>query len=219
MTTLHYRTLSDATGPDFEAYYAVYAASIPAHEQKPRAAMAALLPRADYLHLLQRDADGTPLGMATLYTAPGAGFALLEYLAVDGRIRSRGLGAALFGEGVQQALARQPEGAPLVLEVDALTGIPGPIEEQNVRRQAFYRRLGCRRLQGLRYILPLPSDGPPPPMDLWIFTPGTAHVSVPRDTVRAWLVAIYTQVYAQPSADPRIDEMLAPMPATISLEA
>ena len=43
---------------------------------------------------------------------------------------------------------------PMLLEVDAVAeGVRA--DDAAVRRQRFYRRMGCRRIDGLGYILPL----------------------------------------------------------------
>jgi hypothetical protein len=82
-----------------------------------------------------------------------------------------------------------------------------------IRRKTFYRRLGCRQLEGLGYILPLPGEGDPPLMDLLIYRDPAPDV-IATDAVRRWLEAIYAEVYDRNSDDPRVDSMLSSLQAS-----
>ena len=96
-----------------------------------------------------------------------------------------------------------------LVEADAVLGDPETIA---ARRQRFYRRLGCRKVADLHYLLPLRTHGVPPPMVLLALAPETV-TSIPAMTVERWLRVIYVQVYAQRPDDPRIPEMIASLPA------
>jgi hypothetical protein len=102
----------------------------------------------------------------------------------------------------------------LLVEVEAESG-DGAELEQRRRRQAFYRRLGCRRVTGLAYALPLRTAGVPPPMELMVHQ---AEGSIDRSTLEAALRSIYGRVYDQPADDPRVDRMLAGIPNPAPLD-
>ena len=85
-----------------------------------------------------------------------------------------------------------------------------PDRAVRARRIAFYRRLGCRRVDGLAFILPLPSPGPALLLDLMVA--GFAAAEVPHALLRRWLTEIYTGVYGCGADDPRIEAMLATTP-------
>ena len=155
------------------------------------------------------------LGLAVVYVPPSEDFCLLEYLAVDSAHRARAIGGRLFAHSAEQALGDRP-GAPLLVEVDA-EGPADPEQELRRRRQRFYLRHGCRRVLDCSYVLPLPGQGTPPPMDLWIYL-AEPQPRLRRETLAGWLRAIYQHVYQCSPDDPRIAEMLQPVPDPVRLE-
>ncbi|MFO0580291.1 MAG: hypothetical protein U1A78_40480 [Polyangia bacterium] len=217
---LEFSALTTEADPRFEAFYSIYAASIPVREQKPRAQVAALVASPRYKVWLAEarthaDAAAQVLGLSVVYVPPAEDFCLLEYLAVDSAHRARAIGGRLFLHSAEQVLPGRP-GVPMLVEVDA-EGPADPEQELRRRRQRFYRRLGCRRVRDCAYVLPLPGQGAPPPMDLWV------HLAEPqpilrRETLAGWLRGIYRHVYQCPPDDPRITEMLQPVPDPIRLE-
>lgn len=197
----------------------IYEASIPASERKPVEAIRAMARRPDY-RLPTAVSDGRILGFASVFAPPGESFALLEYLAVDAAARGAGVGSGLFraaveatGGGGAAAGARW-----MLLEVDADVSDDAADLHERRRRQAFYRRLGCRRVAGMAYELPLhTSGGPPPPMHLFVHgVPG--GVTPSRADLGHALRVIYPQVYGQPAGDTRIDRMLAAVPDPVAFD-
>jgi hypothetical protein len=80
--------------------------------------------------------------------------------------------------------------------------------DMRVRRKNFYRRLGCRELEGVDYILPLASKGQPPEMDLLLHTANKLN-KIEVNDLRSWIKTIYTDVYDRSSQDHRIEIMLS----------
>jgi GNAT superfamily N-acetyltransferase len=216
----------------FEKAYAIYAEAINAAEQKPRDVMIQMLRREDYRFVVAWR-QATVAGLAVLFVAPTADFSLLEYLAIRLDVRGQGLGSELFQETSRLAassLGAMP--GPMLIEAEAEAhapqssdppksgdaaqpgeaprdgtespASPGAHLSQAARRQAFYRRQGCRRIADLHYILPL-GDGSAPPMELLAFRPPE---NVTRDELRSWLSIIYSRVYGRPHDDRRIALML-----------
>lgn len=199
-----FEPLAVADRRSFEDLYRIYRESIPVPEQKPRAQLAALAGRPDYRILLVRK-DGAVIGFSVLFLASDERFCLLEYMAIDAAHRGGGAGAALFRQSVAAGAAARGE-VTVLLEVDAVRSA-APDRELCEKRQRFYRRLGCRRVEGLAYHLPLPAAAPPPEMDLMVhLPPGLQQIEKPR--LKTWLEIIYQQVYSCPPDDPRIGRMM-----------
>jgi GNAT superfamily N-acetyltransferase len=193
-------------GEELRPLLALYERAIPANERKSRQTIEQLIRSRVYrVSVLQQ--GPTFLGFSILYL--GSRVRLLEYLAVDERFRGKGLGARLYKDARLQA-----GHLPMLVEVES-TRDAGADLEQRTRRLAFYGRLGCRRIDGLHYILPLTAGGDPPSMDLLL--DGFQGVAISRATVRDWLEDIYVGAYGCAADDPRLDQMLGHDAADFSL--
>lgn len=209
---LHVLAADDATG--FAGLMAIYGEAIEASERKPADAIAAYLRDPRYVVLVARD-EGRVSGFAMAFMAPDAGFWLLDYMAVDQGLRSRGLGTRLFS-AVCAEVDKRAGPLPCVIEIDDPSAQLSP-GNNAAARAAFYGRLGCRRLRDIAYILPLAVAGPPPPMQILVHARPAAEW-VPRETVRAWLATIYAEVYGCAKDDARIAFMLQEAGPRIRLE-
>ena len=103
----------------------------------------------------------------------------------------------------------------VLLEVDS-DGLDDAGREQRAGRQRFYRDLGCRKVNGLLYVMPLVTSNTPPPMDLLVYRPDLPP-KIDKVQLRAWLEVMYVEIYEQPLNDERIREMLAPLPGEVTL--
>lgn len=197
--------LAPDDGEAFDQLVAIYQAAIVASEQKSPAELREMLRNPRYRMLVARDASGTILGFAILYFPLAGEFWLLEYMAVDTRLRSRGLGGRIFAAAKQLATSLAGS-APCVLEVDQPRA--GIADDDTSRRLRFYHRLGCRKVAHLNYVLPLRAHGTPPPM--WLLVHGLeGRDFLSADEIEAWLRAIYVEVYARQPDDPRIITMMS----------
>jgi GNAT superfamily N-acetyltransferase len=202
--------LQSCGGSTFRELYEIYAASIAAREQKPEAWICAMVRTPEHwVGVMQ--AAGHVTGFSILYLPPADRFALLEYMAVTPERRNRGLGSALFQQTVVRATS-----LPIVLEVDSDREASAD-REMRTRRQQFYRRLGCVRVAGLHYILPLPGQGPVPEMDLLLYSAEPLRQLSKHDLER-WLRTIYRDVYRCSVDDPRIAQMLHDVSDPVRLE-
>lgn len=207
---LTFRLLHDPTAPIVAQIIDIYRESIPATERKPQTWIAQAVQRSDF-RVLAATSDDDAVGFATLFVPhgnPPPAWSLLEYLAVDQRSRGRGVGAAIFRQILAMMLGRA-----VLLEVDSNRD-PSP-QAQSARRIEFYRRLGCRRIEGVRYVLPLDTTPPPPEMDLMI---AQAPPGLTMPQVRQWVRIIYESVYDQRRDDARIDAMFAATADLIELK-
>jgi GNAT superfamily N-acetyltransferase len=199
--------LADPTDPRFDGLLRLYEAAIPARERKSEAVVRAMAGSPSQ-RVAIAEMDGAVAGFFLLYV--GEHMALLEYLATGERLRGQGLGAWLVRAAIDAAGDR-----PMLVEVESDREAV-PDRALRSRRIAFYRRLGCRRLSGLDFGLPLPGDGPPPWLDLLVA--GARAGEVGRGQAAAWLTEIYAKVYLCDADDPRLGTMIAALPGAIPLE-
>lgn len=178
----------------------IYQASIEPSEQKTAAQINALISDPHYRVHISLDGD-TVTGFAMSFIPSRQQFVLLEYMAVDAQLRSRGIGADLL-EAASDLAAEY--NVPLLLEVDQPGSTISPGNDP-ARRLNFYAGHGCRKIAGLNYILPLSTNGVPPPMLLLV---RGREQALTRHEMRDWLTALYVEVYGQSESDPRIEAML-----------
>lgn len=189
--------------------YALHFESIERTEQRPEEEFRALCVRPDY-QLIGAVLDGHIAGFTLSWVPPDSMFWLFEYAAIAPTLRGQGLGSNLFLASRHLA---GPERTALI-EVDADTG-----EEIQQRRLRFYRALGCRRLAGLDYLLPLDAFGAPPLMWLLALTSPEDQPGFSIHLVESWLRAIYAGAYNKPLDDPRLARMIDPLPDDVALTA
>jgi Acetyltransferase (GNAT) family len=198
------RLVSDSDAP-FKDFLRIYKESIAARERKSESEISQMLSRPDYRVILLKRSDAT-VGFSIVFAPLKETFCLLEYMAVAANYRNAGLGRKLFLGTVDNVLSKTGHNIPMLLEVDS-DREPSADQPIRRRRQQFYRRLDCLRIDKLPYILPLPGKGAPPQMDLMVYFPGGAQV-VSKMQLQHWLKLIYHDVYGCAEGDPRIIEML-----------
>jgi ribosomal protein S18 acetylase RimI-like enzyme len=207
--------LTSADGAPFRELFSIYAASITPREQKSEDWLRAMVVSPEYRVWIAQD-GGRVLGFSILFMPPAEGFALLEYMAVAADRRGQGFGGELFRRTVEQAVTREGDKRPVLLEVDS-DGEASSDQAVRSRRLRFYRRLACLKIAGLRYLMPLPGVGPAPEMDLMIYRAVPATL-LPRGDLQRWLQTIYQDVYRVSPDDPRIARMLRPLPDPVGVE-
>jgi hypothetical protein len=197
------RLVSDSDAP-FKDFLRIYEESISVRERKSESEISQMLSRPDYRVILLRR-DDAAVGFSIVFVPLKESFCLLEYMAVDAPHRNAGLGRKLFLGTVDNIFSKTGH-VPMLLEVDSDREHSAD-QPMRRRRQQFYRRLDCLRIDQLPYILPLPGKGAPPQMDLMVYFPGGTQV-VPKRQLQHWLKLIYHDVYGCAEGDPRIAEML-----------
>jgi hypothetical protein len=207
--------LKSCREPAFEEFYRIYANSISEREQKSRAWICEMVCRSDYKVLVMKR-NNQVIAFSILFLPDSEAFGLLEYMAVNEVYRNQGLGAELFRLSMKSALTHQGRSVPVLLEVDSEREECAD-RKLRTRRQQFYRRLGCLRLAGLHYILPLPGKGSPPQMDLMIY-PADNLQSIPKSELERWLKVIYQSVYNCPPDDARIKQILTGVSDPLRIE-
>ena len=186
--------------------YALYQAAILRTEQRPEAEFRALIQRPDYRFVVAK-LDEAIIGFAVSWAPEQADFWLFEYAAVAPEARGNKIGSHLL------LASRQLIGIErtALIEVDANTG-----SDEQAMRLEFYKRLGCRQLSGLEYLLPLDAFGQPPPMVLLAMLHPDVN-SVPVMVLEEWLRRIYSEAYGKGLDDPRLARMIDPLPDDVPL--
>lgn len=205
--TLTIRQLGPGDDDALERALAIYRDAIPLSEQRPEEELRTLLGRRDY-SVLTAEQGGEVVGFAISYVPLAEDFWLFEYVATTPAARGQGAGAAM----VQEATRLAGEGRIGIVEAEA-ENEHDPVTGKRLR---FYARLGCRKLKGLNYLLPLRTHGVPPPMLLLALAPPDV-TSLPVQAIERWLRLIYIGVYRQSEDDPRIIEMIGDLPANVPL--
>jgi GNAT superfamily N-acetyltransferase len=207
--------LESSEGETFRQLYAIYAASIAAREQKREGWIAGMIGAAEYRVWVAK-AGGLVRGFSILFVPAAGGFALLEYMAVAPDQRNQGLGAELFRRTVEYAVTPGGRKLPVLLEIDSDREASRD-QALRTRRARFYRRLGCLRITGLHYLMPLAGEGSPPEMDLLVYSAEPLG-RLGRSELRRWLEIVYRDVYRCSPDDPRLAQMLADLSDPVLLE-
>jgi GNAT superfamily N-acetyltransferase len=207
--------LESSEGETFRQLYAIYAASIAAREQKRESWIAAMIDAPEYRVWVAK-AGGLVRGFSILFVPAAGEFALLEYMAVAPDQRNQGLGAGLFRRTVEHAVTPGGRKLRVLLEIDSDREASSD-RAIRARRERFYRRLGCLRIAGLHYLMPLAGEGAPPEMDLLVYS-AEPLVRLGRGELRRWLETVYRDVYRCSPDDARLGRMVADLPDPVLLE-
>ena len=202
-----YEPLSSLHNLAFEEFYSIYAESIRPSERKSRTQIAEIMMKPDYKILLVKRTDMV-VGFSVLFIPTTESFCLIEYIGIHNRFRRLGIGEKLFRYSVEVVKSNRGY-IPILLEVDSERE---PSDDQLSRRERkrFYKKVGCRRIDRLSYLLPLIGHGKPPEMDLVIYLPGDSP-PIRKAQAEQWLKTIYRRVYDCDDDDPRIARMLEPV--------
>jgi len=195
----------------FEGLLRIYREAIPPSERKTDDALSRMLKQSEYEFLIAR-VDDAVAGFSIVKSFRRTDSSLLEYMAVDRSIRGRGVGGAVFRAACESAMTATRY---VLLEVDSDAQLSAD-REIRARRKSFYRRLGCREVAGLCYLMPSVTTEQPPLMNLLVYR----HVlqgTIDKSELHQWLQCIYAEVYEQPVDDPRIDLMLSGLTDQIAL--
>jgi GNAT superfamily N-acetyltransferase len=206
---LTFARVDRAAGADFAAFFAIYEHSLPRRERKDATSLRAMCQSADYRIVVAKKA-GMVAGFFVLFV--GSSIALLEYLAVRAELRGGGIGAALYRRARGEAGGRS---MPLLIEIDSEREGAGDAAVR-ARRKSFYRGMGCRMIEDLCYVLPLPGEDAPALMDLLVDDP-QSRCALAKQTVACWLSEVYTRVYGCAADDPRLLRTLDSLPEDIRL--
>lgn len=197
--------------PAYDSLVRIYLDSQPESELKSPAQLARMIEQPEY-YFLAALREGSVVAYSITICFVDSDAALLEYMAVERDLRGAGIGQQLFRETRNfGAIADRI----LLIEVDSEKW-PSPDHADRVRRKNFYRRLGCREIEGLTYIMPPVASATPPLMDLLVLR-DELPTELPKGRIRHWVECCYQQVYEKSADDPRIESMIRTLPDNVRL--
>lgn len=205
-------TLSQKDGRGFDEFYDIYSASFPQSEQKPKEELLDMLHSPNYTIFISK-ADGKTAGFCIVFHSAQTSFYLLEYMAVESVYRSAGVGSKLFSHAINSVTEKYGE-KPCLVEIDSPQQ---KSQEQKIRekREQFYKRLGCRKIEPFDYILAIKTREMAPQMKLLVYHNTIQNIS--KTLLREWLEDIYMLVYGCSKDDERIGKMLFGRPRILQL--
>ncbi|MDD2652938.1 MAG: GNAT family N-acetyltransferase [Sulfurimonas sp.] len=205
-------SLSQKDENGFNSFYDIYKISFPASEQKSKEELLSILNSSDYTIFTSKISNEI-VGFCVIFHPARASFYLLEYMAINERKRGLGIGSKLFYAAVMQTFSKQGI-KPVIIEIDS------PEETSNEKdirekRELFYKRLGCRKIEPFDYILPIKSSQVAPLMKLLVYHSDIQNIS--KSQLMEWVEDIYTFVYGCTKDDERIDKMFSNTPKILKL--
>jgi len=209
---LQIETLCQKNMNNFDDFYAIYSISFLLSEQKSKEELLIMLNSPDYTIFTSKIETQT-VGFCIIFHSEQTSFYLLEYMAIDGTKRSLGIGSKLFSHITMQIFSKYGI-KPMLIEIDSPEE---KSDEQNLRekREQFYKRLGCRKIEPFDYILAIKSDQITPPMELLVYHDGMQNIL--KSQLQEWLEDIYMLVYGCAKDDERITKMLSHAPQILNL--
>lgn len=210
-SAIQFHRVVSAAEPAFYGLLSIYEEALPASERKSSAKLAAMVERSDY-SILTASINNSVVAFSISLRFANSDGSLLEYMAVETHLRGRGIGQRLFrGTVMLDELADRY----LLIEVDS-DKRPGDSQLKNARRKSFYKKLGCREIEHLAYVMPPVASSAPPPMNLLVYRRFLPSV-IEKTRLRSWLSECYSQVYGASANSPVIESMLSDLPDGIRL--
>lgn len=196
----------------FDSFYAIYKISFAPSEQKSKEELLAMLNSPDYTIFIAK--LGTEIvGFSIIFHSAKVSFYLLEYMAIDETKRNLGIGSKLFFHATMQTLDKYGT-KPVLIEIDS-TQEKSNDNEIREKRELFYKRFGCRKIEPFDYILPIESSQITPIMKLLVYHNDMQDIL--KSQLTKWLKDIYTFVYGRSKDDERIAKMLSCTPQVLNL--
>lgn len=183
----------------------IYEEAFPPRQRVPFRELVSSARRHEKLILVMTD-SADPVAFAVVSRLESAGCAFVEYFAVIGNRRSRGIGHMLWPE-ILRALKERGGPLRLVLEVEdpAEPGIAGDEVEVRQRRIRFWEQMGAVLLPDGGYLMPnLDGDGTEPMRLMWADASAVPTAPPSGERLREVIVALYCDGYGLPEDDPLV---------------
>lgn len=186
ITTIDSREFKEAMEIYTEAFPANERHSIPVISQRVRDGLS---------KLYVGSSTGEITFLALLWPLKGTEFILLDYIATKATQRGKHI-ASDFLIALQEKLRDTKHYLILEVEKPKL----GDKQEEKKKRITFYRRLGAKELEGVRYLLP-PLDGTVPTEMILMIFPEHKSEEIEGSVIRKVIVQIYRELYAREEND------------------
>ncbi len=167
------------TVTDVDAIYASYALEFPENERKTKGQLEQLMIRGAYTMLIaeeQMESSINRIGFSCLYVPDNENFVWLDYLVIERAYQSKGYGSIFFREMMERWQSRKG----MYIEIE----IPSGDNVNQLRRIAYYERLGAKRLP-IKYHLPTEIDE----MEMFLyFKPQSTESTLTLDEINKAIV-------------------------------
>ncbi len=186
--------LNEFTGKDFEDWIKLYTKSFPKVELRPYKKVIHQLKNNDNYYLLIAKEQDKLIGFTLLYLFPKLRTGLLDYEAIEPKFQRKGIGTKLFNYTFLhfKQLINQP--ICLFLEIQKEDTNNQVEKKKRINRIKFYRNLGIKNLENVRYFIPPQYSNIPEEVYL-MFKPVDSIIEVNEFLIKNSVDAIYRQVY------------------------
>lgn len=185
-----YRLVMEINSEEFDRIMVIYRSIFPENERLPEAKLAEKIANQEFQLLVSYEELKVSF-MAILCPLKETKFTLLGYVAVAENLRGKGIGED-FLKYLEKDLKQKEEF--LLLEVE--NPVLGDNREIKQRRLNFYRRLGAKILDNVRFLLPNLWNQTPPEMVLMIY-PSYHKNYVKGELIKDLINRVYEQFYEE----------------------
>lgn len=185
-----YSLVMEINSEEFDRIMVIYRSSFPENERLPEAKLAEKIANQEFQLFVSYEESKVSF-MAILCPLKETKFTLLGYVAVAENLRGKGIGED-FLKYLEKDLKQKEEF--LLLEVE--NPVLGDNREIKQRRLNFYRRLGAKILDNVRFLLPNLWNQTPPEMVLMIY-PSYHKNYVKGELIKDLINRVYEQFYEE----------------------
>ncbi|MBP0001891.1 MAG: GNAT family N-acetyltransferase [Cyanobacteria bacterium SID2] len=206
--SIQFSQLDDINSEDCSIALDIYEEAFPPEERVRRDKVIDRIAKGVYELWIGKDGDRVVF-MTILYNLQQSDLVLLGYIATDAAYRNLGIGSTFLQDVLNHL---KPLDRYLLIEMEH----PDNDDGMARRRLEFYRRIGAKLLENVRYILP-PLSGDRPTEMLLAIAPGYRTETLDRLRVRHLLTQLYVEAYDRSIEDPLLHLCLSSVPETVRL--
>ena len=191
---MEFKEINRVDSREFSEAMEIYAEAFPANERHPAPLIAERV-RDGLSKLYVASSDGEIIFIALLWPLKTTEFLLLDYMATKATHRGKGIASAFLTE-LGKKLSNS--GQYLVMEVEDPK--VGDRQNEKEKRVTFYKRLGAKVLEGVRYLLP-PLDGTIPTEMILMMFPEHSGKEIGGPLIKSVIFQIYRELYNRQEDD------------------
>lgn len=202
--------VTDTDSIEFEEATRIYAESFPENERRPIAAINEMV-NGGRGRLMVGKRENEIVLMSLLYPLADKSCLLVDYLATAKEHRSTGLGRAFLRHILDRTDDLQFNSILIEIENPYLDD-----DDAKLKRLKFYKSLGMKELQGVRYLLPPFQGDEPVELILLIFSRDDAdHLA--GEAVRSLVIQLFGELYDRFEDDWFLTSTLGSIPDFVPL--